>query len=66
MPVLRVCPYCNKKLITSTYGIWEHIKNKCEVYKKIILEENKDINNIDNIDIIDNIDNKKITKKVLT
>ncbi len=42
MPVARICPYCNKKLLTSSYGMWEHIQNKCIIYKKMLLKEKKD------------------------
>ena len=41
MPVARICPYCNKKMLTSSYGMWEHIQ-KCIVYKKMLLKEKKD------------------------
>ena len=42
MPVARICPYCNKKLLTSSYGMWEHIQNKCIIYKKMLLKEKKE------------------------
>ena len=33
MPQVYQCPYCNKKIITSSYGITQHFSN-CDVYIK--------------------------------
>ena len=34
MPVTRICPYCKKNFLASTYELAEHIKNKCLVALK--------------------------------
>lgn len=35
MPVARVCSYCKKTFLTSTYGLIKHIDTECLVRKKI-------------------------------
>ena len=41
MPVVRLCPYCKKGFLKSTYQMFEHVK-KCEKYKSIIDNVNND------------------------
>lgn len=42
MPVVRLCPYCKKGFLKSTYQMFEHVK-KCDKYKPIIIEVKKKI-----------------------
>ena len=49
MPKLVFCPFCNKSLLTSTYGILHHI-NICETNienKNFTIQEIKKSNNLD-------------------
>ena len=41
MPVVRLCPYCKKGFLKSTYQMIEHVK-KCEKYKSFIVNVNND------------------------
>ena len=41
MPVVRICPYCKKSFLKSTYQMFEHVQ-KCDKYKPIIITINND------------------------
>lgn len=40
MPTVRLCPYCRKGFLKSTYQMIEHVKN-CDKYKMITETLNK-------------------------
>ena len=39
MPVVRVCPHCEKSMMVSTYQLLDHVLNKCPVYKEKVKNE---------------------------
>jgi len=41
MPIVRLCPYCKKGFLKSTYQMLKHVQN-CEKYKPIIVNVNND------------------------
>jgi len=41
MPVVRLCPYCKKGFLKSTYQMLAHVE-KCDNYKPIIITINND------------------------
>ena len=41
MPIVRLCPYCKKGFLKSTYQMFKHVQN-CEKYKPIIVNVNND------------------------
>ena len=43
MPVVRICPYCKKAFLKSTYQMFEHVK-KCDKYKPVIVNVNNNSN----------------------
>ena len=43
MPVVRVCPYCKKSFLKSTYQMFEHVQ-KCDKYKPVIVNVNNNSN----------------------
>ncbi len=43
MPVVRLCPYCKKSFLKSTYQMYEHVK-KCDKYKSVIVNVNNNSN----------------------
>lgn len=43
MPVVRLCPYCKKSFLKSTYQMYEHVK-KCDKYKPVIINVNNNSN----------------------
>ncbi len=42
MPKIVVCPFCNKSLLTSTYGILYHV-NSCEKNREVTIQEIKNL-----------------------
>ena len=43
MPVVRLCPYCKKGFLKSTYQMLAHVE-KCDKYKPIIVNVNNNSN----------------------
>lgn len=43
MPVVRLCPYCKKSFLKSTYQMFEHVQ-KCDKYKPVIVNVNNNSN----------------------
>ena len=41
MPQIHQCPYCHKKILTSTYAIIEHFSN-CHEYNKQLKQKNNE------------------------
>ena len=61
-----VCPYCNKRRLSSTYQLWEHI---CKVHpeKNDIMFDNKEnqINQINQINQKNQINPKSIKNNII-
>ena len=55
MPTVRLCPYCRKGFLKSTYQMFEHVK-KCDKYK--IITETLDKNQPATNNIQQSINNK--------
>lgn len=35
MPQVRICPYCKRAMMKSTYQMINHIIKECKVFKKL-------------------------------
>ena len=50
MPIVRLCPYCKKGFLKSTYQMLKHVQN-CEKYNPTIIHVNNNTKNSSNFKI---------------